>query len=74
MPRGKTMDDLELNLRGRELIGLYLLLTEDKHGQGRTRADPVLMRLRERLEDHLYASLSIDEMERIESLYQEGPE
>jgi hypothetical protein len=66
------MDDLELTLRGRELIGLYLLLTADDHAVEQSRSDPVLRLLRERLEDSLYASLSIEEMERIETIYHQS--
>lgn len=57
-------EDLEFNLRGKELIGLYLLLSEREES-----LDPLLQRLRERLEDRLYQGLSIEEMERIESIY-----
>jgi hypothetical protein len=57
-------DDLEFNLRGKELIGLYLLLSEYEDS-----LDPLLQRLRERLEDRLYQALSIEEMERIDTLY-----
>lgn len=59
-------DDLEFNLRGKELIGLYLLLSEYEDS-----LDPLLQRLRERLEDRLYQGLSIEEMERIDTLYTE---
>ncbi len=62
-------DDLEFKLHGRELIGLYLLLSAQEDS-----LDPPLRRLRERLEDHLYAALSIDEMERIEALYEDPAE
>jgi hypothetical protein len=57
-------DGLQFNLRGKELIGLYLLLSEQEES-----LDPLLQRLRERLEDRLYEGLSIEEMERIETMY-----
>ncbi|MFP4483538.1 MAG: hypothetical protein ACOCYG_09245 [Spirochaetota bacterium] len=59
-------DDLEFKLHGREIIGLYLLLTEHEGS-----LDAVLRRARERLEDELYSALSIEEMERIEALYED---
>lgn len=62
-------DDLEFKLHGREIIGLYLLLTAQERS-----LDAPLRRLRERLEDNLYAALSIEEMERIEALYENAAE
>jgi hypothetical protein len=54
-----------IHIRGRELVGLYLMLKrEDSY------LDETLSSLLDRIEAYLYQNLSIDQMEELEDLYE----
>ena len=54
----------EFLLKGREILGVYLLLKD-----GEAELDETLLQLLDRLERTLYQELTIDEFENIRALY-----
>lgn len=52
---------------GKEIVGLYLYLQKEDQ-----RLDPILNRLFNRIEDDLYNRLSIEQLENLKELYNNG--
>ena len=56
-----------MELTNREIVGLYLLLTENTE-----KLDIVMMKLENRLGKYLYDKMSIQELEKLHALYKQG--
>jgi hypothetical protein len=56
-----------MELTNREIIGLYLLLTENTE-----KLDIVMMKLENKLGKYLYDKISIHELEKLQYFYKQG--
>lgn len=56
-----------MELTNREIVGLYLLLTENTE-----KLDIDMMKLENRLGNYLYDKMSIQELEKLHALYKQG--
>ncbi len=55
------------SIDGKEIVGLYLYLQKEDQ-----RLDPILNRLFNRIKNDLYNRLSIEQLENLKELYQNG--